>query len=239
MTNHFQGPGYVPGHAEAQAEADRRAKTGATKAPQLSSEAIAIKKALGVPLVDRTDEARQAYRDKQAVEGALRSAAYGGNYGSRAIDNVIADIGVDRFLAAAPPDVAAKMRAEIAKQRPRKTKAAAPKAAAPKAPRRFSTEEAIIIRMRGTQAQREALSRQEAAEHPDSCHCRSCENVKYHSRSRGAEGARELAALIKQHAPNASTAPGNKPTMSQAEISRTWQEAHAKVARETGRIGFH
>lgn len=203
-----------------------------TKAPELSPEAMAIKTALGVPAIDRTDEERRAYEDKRMVGSALDNAKrYGGNYGARSIDNVIAKIGIDRFLAACPPDVASKMRAQIRKEQARKTKAAAPKA-----PRRFSTEEAIIIRMRGTQAQREALSRQEAAEHPDSCHCRSCENVKYHSRSRGAEGARELAALIKRHAPNASTAPGNKPTMSQAEISRTWQEAHAKVARETGRI---
>lgn len=48
-----------------------------------------------------------------------------------------------------------------------------------------------------------------------------------------AEGAKELRALIAQHAPN-QTAPDAGP--SQAEIARTWQEAHDKVARETGRI---
>lgn len=206
------------------------------KAPPPSAEAQAIKTALGFAPVDPAEERKrvQAVTDQQTVRTALWFAENRGE--TDRIDAALAEIGVDRFLAACPPNYAAKMRAEIAKQPPRKTKAATPKAAAPKAPRRFSTEEAIIIRMRGTQAQREALSRQEAAEHPDSCHCRSCENVKYHSRSRGAEGARELAALIKRHAPNANTAPGNKPAMSQAEISRTWQEAHAKVARETGRI---
>lgn len=219
MTNHFQGPGYVPGHAEAQAEADRRAKTGATKAPELSPEAMAIKTALGVPAIDRTDEERQAYEDKRRVDRALNDAKqYGGNYGARSIDNVIASIGIDRFLAACPPDVAAKMRAQI-----RKAKAAAPKPK-PKPAARIDGIQAWVIRRMGTQAQIDALNAQEAAE----------EAAERQARS--PEGARELAALIKQHAPNASTAPGNKPTMSQAEISRTWQEAHAKVARETGRI---
>ncbi len=51
--------------------------------------------------------------------------------------------------------------------------------------------------------------------------------------SREVEGAKELAALIKQNAPH-QEAPA---AMSQEQIARTWQDAHDKVARETGRTG--
>jgi hypothetical protein len=49
---------------------------------------------------------------------------------------------------------------------------------------------------------------------------------------REVEGAKELAALIKQNAPH-QEAPA---AMSQEQIDRTWQEAHERVARDTGRI---
>lgn len=236
MTNHFDGPGYVPGHAEAQAESDRRAKIMATKAPQLSPEAIAIKKALGVPPVDRTDEKRQAKADKDRVAGALRDAAeIGGNYGSRSIDNVIARIGIDRFLAAAPPDVAAKMRAEIKEDRKRERLKAEREALRnppkPKPAANIDGMSAYVIRRMGTQAQIDALNASEAAEHGAGCRCQSCEAVKRNATSKAASPAATLRRNVApKPAPNAT-----KPAMSQAQIDAMWRDAHERVARETGR----
>lgn len=231
MTNHFDGPGYVPGHAEAQAEADRRAKIVASKAPQLSPEAMAIKTALGVPAIDRTDEEKQAYEDKRMVGWALDDAKkYGGNYGARSIDNVIAKIGVDRFLAAAPPDVAAKMRALIRKERARQPEAAAPK---PKPAAKADTRPAFVIRSIGSQAEIDALNAREAAEHPAACRCQSCEIVK----GRSASGASVLAGNIRRNTAllNGPSAKPKSDKLSQAEIDATWREAHARVARDSGR----
>ncbi len=220
MTSHFDGPGYVPGHAEAQAEADRRAKNNAVKALQLSPEAMAIKAALGLPAIDRTEEEQQARDDKRVVSWALEDAKkHGGNYGARSVDNVIAKIGIDRFLAAAPPDVAARMRAQIKRERTRKAKAAAPK---PKPAAKIDTLSAWVIRRMGTQAQIDALNAQEAAEEAAQRQIRS------------PEGAAALASAIRR---NTAAINGNgRAVTSQAAIDRTWQEAHERVARETGRI---
>lgn len=206
MTSNFDGPGYVPGHAEAQAEADRRAKIVATKAPELSPEAMAIKTALGVPAIDRTDEERQAYEDKRMVGWALDDAKkYGGNYGARSIDNVIAKIGVDRFLAAAPPDVAAKMRAQI-----RKAKAAAPK---PKPAAKIDGIRAWAIRQTGTQAQIDALNAQEAAEEAAA------------RQTRSPEGAAALAGAIRR---NTALVNGNGRSATPAGEARdAWSRAIA------------
>lgn len=208
MTTHFDGPGYVPGHAEAQAEADRRAKIKATKALQLSPEAMAIKKALGVPPVDRTDEEQQAHDDKRSVNWALDDAKkYGGNYGARSIDNVIARIGIDRFLAAAPPDVAAKMRAQIKKERARQP---APK---PKPAAKIDGMKAWVIRSTGTQAQIDALNAQEAAEEVAQRQIRS------------PEGAAALASAIGR---NAAAVNGNGQSATPAgDAQDVWSRAIA------------
>lgn len=238
MTNHFDGPGYVPGHAEAQAEADRRAQVMASKAPQLSPEAMAIKTALGVPAIDRTDEEQQARDDKRVVGWALDDAKKrGGNYGARSIDNVIAKIGVDRFLAAAPPDVAAKMRAQIKEDRKREQRKAEREALRnppkPKPAAKIDGMSAWVIRRLGTQAQIDALNAQEAAEHGAGCRCQSCEAVK---RNTASTAARPAATVRRTVAPKPAPRATKPAAQSQAEIAASWAAAHDKVARETGRI---
>lgn len=178
-------------------------------APLPSPEALAIKRALGVPSVDRTDEDRRAKMDKDKVSRALHEAAIGGNYGSRAIDNVIADIGVDRFLAAAPPDVAARMRAQIKRERARQP---APKPK-PKPAAYIDGISAWAIGINGTQAQRDALAAQEAAE----------EAAQRQARS--PEGAAALASAIRR---NTAAVNGNGRSATPAgEAQNVWARAIA------------
>jgi hypothetical protein len=103
-----------------------------------------------------------------------------------------------------------------------RTKAAAkPKTAKPKPAAKIDTLSAWVIRRMGTQAQIDALNAQEAAE----------EAAQRQARS--PEGAAALASAIRR---NTAAVNGNGKTMtSQAAIDRTWQDAHEKVARETGR----
>jgi hypothetical protein len=204
------------GAADAEAEREEAKKKALKAMP--SPEVLAIKKALGVPPVDRYAEEHDARLDKKKVEKLLSVSQGGGYYASAKIDELIAEIGIDRFLAAAPPDVAAKMRAQIKKERARKAKAAAPK---PKPAAKIDGISAWAIRINGTQAQRDALAAQVAAEEAAQRQIRS------------PEGAAALASAIRR---NTAAVNGNGKTMtSQAAIDRTWQEAHERVARETGR----
>lgn len=213
------------GAADAEAEREE-AKKKALKAKP-SPEVLAIKKALGVPPVDRYAEEHDARLDKKKVEKLLSVSQGGGYYASAKVDELIAEIGIDRFLAAAPPDVAAKMRAQIKRERARQPKAAAPK---PKQAAKIDGLSAWAIRAQGTKAQIDALNAQEAAQHNASCRCQSCEAVK----GGGQSGAEALASAIRR---NTAAINGNgRAVTSQAAIDRTWQEAHERVARETGRI---
>ena len=182
-----------------------RASGSAAELPKSSIEAQAIKKALGVPLFDRSKQRAQEYADSQTVERAIWYAEKMGN--TDRIDEAIAEIGIDRFLAAAPPDVAAKMRAQI-----RKAKAAAPKPK-PKPAAKIDGIRAWAIRQTGTQAQIDALDAQEAAE----------EAAERQARS--PEGAAALASAIRR---NTALANGNGRSATPAgEAQDVWSRAIA------------
>lgn len=196
------------GAADAEAEREEAKKKALKAMP--SPEVLAIKKALGVPPVDRYAEEHDARLDKKNVAKLLSRCTGGGYQASADIDRMIAEIGIDRFLAAAPPDVAAKMRAQIKKERARKAKAAAPK---PKPAAKIDTLSAWVIRRMGTQAQIDALNAQEAAEEAAQRQIRS------------PEGAAALASAIRR---NTAAVNGNGRSATPAgEAQNVWARAIA------------
>lgn len=184
------------GAADAEAEREEAKKKALKATP--SPEVLAIKKALGVPPVDRYAEEHDARLDKKKVEKLLSVSQGGGYYASAKVDELIAEIGIDRFLAAAPPDVAAKMRAQIKQERARKAKAAAPK---PKPAAYIDGVSAWAIRINGTQAQRDALDAQEAAEEAAQRKARSPEGT-----AALASAVRRNTALINDNGRSATPA---------------------------------
>lgn len=197
--------------ARAQGAADAEYEREAAKKKALkampSPEVLAIKKALGVPPVDRYAEEHDARLDKKNVAKLLSRCTGGGYQASADIDKMIADIGVDRFLAAAPPDVAAKMRAQI-----RKAKAAAPKPK-PKPAARIDDIQAWVIRQHGTQAQIDALNAQEAAEEAAARQARS------------PEGEAALQNAVRHH--TALLAGNGRPATPAGEAQDVWSRAIA------------
>lgn len=160
---------FLLAQAREQGIADAEAERMAAKAAEPSPEVKAFKQAFGVPPIDTT----QAEEDKELVMTVLGNAAHArdrgeGNRASAMIDNLVAKIGVERFMAAAPPNVAAKMRAQIKEDRKREKRkaerAALRNPPKPKPAAKIDGMKAWAIRSRGTQAEIDALNALEAAE---------------------------------------------------------------------------